>query len=174
MCTGEPPIFIRRFFTSIIISGSKSHIWRYVSTYLIVPKLCSPYSSNKNTVSLRFSYFYWHSENSMSAMLAGNRVLSNFDGQESKMLRAKFRGNRSAGSREEDFWRVFTIYGRGGHLGHVTQMLRINFRSPHPSRLHIKFGFDWPSGFREEDVWNCWRRRTDAEPWVYYKLTLWA
>ena len=40
----------------------------------------------------------------------------------------------------------------GGHLGHVTQMPRTNFRSPYPRRLHIKFGFDWPSGFREEDV----------------------
>ena len=33
-------------------------------------------------------------------------------------------------SQQEDFWRVFTIYGRGGHLGHVTQMTRTNFRSP--------------------------------------------
>ena len=53
------------------------------------------------------------------------------------MLHAQFHGNRPAGSREEDFWRVFTIYGRGGHLGHVTQMPRTNFRSPYPSRLHI-------------------------------------
>ena len=36
------------------------------------------------------------------------------------MLHTKFRGNRPAGSEEEDFLRVFTIYGRGGHLGHVT------------------------------------------------------
>ena len=35
------------------------------------------------------------------------------------MLHTKFRGNRPAGSEEEDFLRVFTIYGRGGHLGHV-------------------------------------------------------
>ena len=35
----------------------------------------------------------------------------------------------------------------GGHLGHVTQMPRTNFRSPYPRRLHVKFGFDWPSGF---------------------------
>ena len=35
------------------------------------------------------------------------------------MLHTKFRGNRSTGSGEEDFYRVFTIYGRGGHLGHV-------------------------------------------------------
>ena len=34
------------------------------------------------------------------------------------MLHTKFRGKRPAGS-GEDFLRVFTIYGRGGHLGHV-------------------------------------------------------
>ena len=43
-------------------------------------------------------------------------------------------------------------YGRVGHLGHVTWMSRTNFRSPYPRRLHIKFGFDWPSGFGGEDV----------------------
>ena len=39
------------------------------------------------------------------------------------MLHTKFRENRLAGSGEEDFLRVFTIgiYGRGGHLGHVTR-----------------------------------------------------
>ena len=82
-------------------------------------------------------------------------IWTNYDGLESLMLHTKFHENRPAGSREEDFWRVFTIYGRGGHLGHVTQILRTNFRSPYPRRLHIKFGFDWPSGFREEEVWNC-------------------
>ena len=68
------------------------------------------------------------------------------------MLHAKFRENRPAGSGEEDFRRVFTIYGHVGHLGHVTQMPRTNFRSPYPRRLHIKFGFDWPSGFGEENL----------------------
>ena len=65
------------------------------------------------------------------------------------MLHTKFRENRPAGS-GEGFWRVFTIYGRGSHLGHVTQMTRTNFRSPYPRRLHIKFGFDPPSGFGED------------------------
>ena len=46
----------------------------------------------------------------------------------------------------------FFIYGRGGHLGHVTKMPRINFRSPYPMRLRIKLGFDWSSGFGAEDV----------------------
>ena len=63
------------------------------------------------------------------------------------MLHAKFRGNRSTGSGEADFLMVFTIYGRDGHLGHVTQMPRTKFRFPYPRRLHIKFGFDRPTGF---------------------------
>ena len=62
------------------------------------------------------------------------------------MLYTKFRENRPTGS-GEDFLRVFTIYGRGGHLGHVTQMPRTKLHSPYPRRLHIKFGFDRPSGF---------------------------
>ena len=36
------------------------------------------------------------------------------------MLHTKFRGIRPAGSGEEDFRRVFTIYGHDGHLGHVS------------------------------------------------------
>ena len=59
------------------------------------------------------------------------------------MLHTKFRENRPAGSGEKDF----SIYGRGGHHGHVTQMPRTNFRPPYPRRLHIKFGFDGASGF---------------------------
>ena len=30
----------------------------------------------------------------------------------------------------EKFLRVFAIYGRGGHLGHVTKIPRINFAPP--------------------------------------------
>ena len=39
------------------------------------------------------------------------------------MLHTKFRENRPTGSGEEDFRRVFTIYGHGGHLGHVTSTM---------------------------------------------------
>ena len=65
------------------------------------------------------------------------------------MLHTKFRGNRPASS-GEDFWVVFTIYGRGGHLGYVTWILRSNFRLPYPWMLHIKFHFDWSRSFRED------------------------
>ena len=39
------------------------------------------------------------------------------------MLQAKFQDHRTSGSGEEDFQRFFTIYGRGGHLGHVTSIM---------------------------------------------------
>ena len=68
------------------------------------------------------------------------------------MLHAKFQDLRTFGSGVEDILRFFTIYGHGGHLGHVSWTIYINFRSPFPRRFHIKFGFDWPSSFRGEDV----------------------
>ena len=46
----------------------------------------------------------------------------------------------------------FTIYGHGGHLGHVTWIFYIHISYPFLLMLHIKFGFDWPSGFRREDI----------------------
>ena len=39
------------------------------------------------------------------------------------MLHTKFRENQPACSGEEDFSRVFTIYGHGGYLGHVTSIM---------------------------------------------------
>ena len=79
-------------------------------------------------------------------------IYINYDGPESLMLHTKFHCNWSTGSREEDFFMVFTIYGHGGHLGHVTWTIYINFHSPFLRMLHMKFSFDWPSGFRGEDL----------------------
>ena len=45
--------------------------------------------------------------------------------------------------------------------------------SPIPVMLHIKFDQDWPTGFRDIQIWKCgqwWQ--TDDGPLVYYKLTL--
>ena len=68
------------------------------------------------------------------------------------MLHTKFQNHRPSGSEGEDFLNVFAIYSHGGQLGHVTLTIYINFHSSFPRMLHMKFGFDWPSGFREEDV----------------------
>ena len=86
------------------------------------------------------------------------------------MVHTKFRGSRPTGS-AEDFWRVFTIYRRGGHLGHVPRMPRTNILSLYPWRLHTKFGFDWPSGFGE-DVWNCGWRMDGRTPDYGYTIYL--
>ena len=99
----------------------------------------------------------------------------NYDGTESPMLHTKVRGNRPSGSREEDFWRVFIIYGHGGHLGHVTWTPWTNFRSPIPWRLRMKFGFNRPSGFGEEDVHILWSKGGGACPrGTPWGLLIWA
>ena len=56
------------------------------------------------------------------------------------MLHTKFQGHRSINSGEEDFLKVFTIYGHGGYLGHVTLFICINFHSHLPINFHEKFG----------------------------------
>ena len=62
------------------------------------------------------------------------------------MLHTKFRGNRPACS-GEDFLRVFTIYGRGGHPGHVTSIMLINFHLLVLESFHTKFGSEWLCSF---------------------------
>ena len=38
----------------------------------------------------------------------------------------------------------FLIYGHGGHLGHVTSIMSLNFNFLVPTSLHIKFGSNGP------------------------------
>ena len=63
------------------------------------------------------------------------------------MLNTKFLGNRPAGSTEEDFRRIFTIYGHVGHLGHVTSVMLSDFHFLVPESFHTKFGSDQHSSF---------------------------
>ena len=63
------------------------------------------------------------------------------------MLHTKFRGIWPACSREEDFLRVFTIYGHGGHLGHVTSIMSSDFHFLVPESFHTKFCSDRQSSF---------------------------
>ena len=63
------------------------------------------------------------------------------------MLHYKFRRNRPVSSGEEDFLRVFTIYGHGGHLGHVTSIMSSDVHFLVPESFHTKFGSDRHSSF---------------------------
>ena len=62
------------------------------------------------------------------------------------MLHTEFRGNQPAGS-GEDFLRFFTIYGRGGNLGHVTSIMSSDFLFLVHESSHTKFGSEWLSSF---------------------------
>ena len=66
------------------------------------------------------------------------------------MLHTKFEGHWSIGS--EDFFKVFTIYGHGGHVGHVTQLICINFHLYSPSSCYMNFGSKSSYCFYEKQV----------------------
>ena len=68
------------------------------------------------------------------------------------ILHAKFHNHRTNSSVGKDFLKGFIINGHGSHLGHVTWTIYILFLSPFTRRLHMKFGIDWPSSFREKDL----------------------
>ena len=57
--------------------------------------------------------------------------------------------------------------GRGSHFGHMTSIMSINFHFLEPESLHIKFGFNWPSGFWEKQVLSfiC--------NWLWVKVNKW-
>ena len=58
------------------------------------------------------------------------------------MLHTKFCVNRSADS-EEDF-KGFTIYGRGGHFGHMTSIMSSDFHFHVTESFHKNFWLRWP------------------------------
>ena len=68
---------------------------------------------------------------------------TNFVELHSLMFHAKFQNHRPPGSEKEVF-KMFAIYSHGGHLGHVTMTIYVNFHSLFLRMLHIKFCFDWP------------------------------
>ena len=63
------------------------------------------------------------------------------------MLHTKFRENRPAGSGEENFQKVFTIYGHASHLGHVTSIMSSDFHFLVLESFHTKFSSEWLSSF---------------------------
>ena len=50
------------------------------------------------------------------------------------MLHAKFQDHRTSCYGEEDFFKVFTIYGHGGYLGYVTWTILYTFVPPSQGR----------------------------------------
>ena len=61
------------------------------------------------------------------------------------MLHTESHGHQPSGS-GEDFERVFPIYASGGYLGHVTTHFFLHLANL-SYILHMKFEFNWSSGF---------------------------
>ena len=72
----------------------------------------------------------------------------------SLMSHANFQNHEPPGSEEEDFLRFLLFIAMVAIL--VMRLFMQTFHSLFPRMLHIKFGFDWPSHFREEDVRIFW------------------
>ena len=73
--------------------------------------------------------------------------------------------------------RFLTIYGHGSHLGYVTKTIYINFRSPFPRRLNIKFGLIGQAISEKKMFEIVIGRRTittttDAGPWDSLNINL--
>ena len=80
------------------------------------------------------------------------------------MLPAKYQPNPPAGSGEEDFLMVFTIYGHGGHLEFRIKSILAIFCSPsawmlHEIWLHLAQWFQRRSHLK---VWTDDGRTTEA------------
>ena len=48
---------------------------------------------------------------------------------------------------EKKIFKGFTIYGRGGHLSHVTSIMSLDFNFHVPESFHTKFWSDRHSSF---------------------------
>ena len=70
------------------------------------------------------------------------------------MLHTKFQGHRFIGSGEEDFFKVFTIYGHGGHVGHVTQTHLYKFSFLFSLKLSFEFWFQIAKLFLRKTSFN--------------------
>ena len=68
------------------------------------------------------------------------------------MLHTKIRENRPSGSGKKIFEVVFTKYGHGGHLDHVTSNMSSDFHFLVPESFYTKFGSDRHRGFWENPV----------------------
>ena len=52
------------------------------------------------------------------------------------MLHTNFQGRRLTGSGDENYFSVCAIYEHGGHFGHVTLLISINFHSHSSISFH--------------------------------------
>ena len=124
------------FFASIMISAStviyrKMNISRFFQNKCIMNQI-------------------WHSRKNDQGQ-PRFIICANLVGPKSPMLYTKSQGHWPFGSRVEDIYRVFTLYGHVHHLGDVTINIWFKFTPLNLRSLHMKCEFILPSDFWE----NC-------------------
>ena len=73
-------------------------------------------------------------------------------GLESPMIYTKIQTSKFLGSGEKDFQWIFSIYVLGSHYGQRTRKILINFHSPKPRGLNMKFGYNQPMAFYRQVI----------------------
>ena len=69
------------------------------------------------------------------------------------MIHTKFQGHRVIAYGEDDFLSFFLIiYGHGGYVGHVTQLICIKFHSHSLLSFRMSFGSESLNCFYEKQV----------------------
>ena len=86
------------------------------------------------------------------------------------MLPAKYQPNPPGGSGEEDFWRVFTIFGHGGHLEFRIKTILAIFLFPQCLNAKWNLVTFGPVVSEEKSFESVDGRRTEDGGFPYYKL----
>ena len=75
---------------------------------------------------------------------------------------------------EKDFWRVFTVYGHGGLLGHVTSTMLSTFYFIVPEIFNTKFHSEQHSSFLENPVriFECTRPWAKVKKWPWPSILI--
>ena len=102
-----------------------------------------PIEKSQYPINKKISGYYPIHQNFLSGALYSHRQCC---------IPSFFQGHPSIASGEVYFFKVITIYGHGGHVGHVTQLICINFHFYSPSSFHINFGSKSPDCFCEKQV----------------------
>ena len=77
-------------------------------------------------------------------------------GDHLRTIPPKFGPNRPSSFSEKKIFKElfakFSIFSRGGHLGWWAGSSDTILKGDHPRTIPAKFGLNWPSGFRGEDL----------------------
>ena len=161
--TRHPRFWRRRFLKVFIIYGHSGHLGQWTPTILAIFHFPAPgrlqMRSLQRRSHLKFSTFFpiqIHREVNSTSLKKKVKcqcttIILAFSVDLPSLTVYKF-SHKASLILEKKIFKVFTIYGHGGHLGQWTATILTIFHSPAPARLQMKFEQHWPRGSRGEVV----------------------